>query len=97
MFGQAPKRAKPGAAAKLGRLHSIAAMMRERTFAGSFDVAGVNYHFTYTPAKGVVAGNKLQLIGGLRVSGERTNVRVAPNELHDVRRWLQAICRQEKR
>ena len=88
MFGPAQKRAKPGAAAKLGRLHSIAAMMRERTFAGSFDVAGVNYHFTYTPVKGVVAGNKLQLIGGLRVSGERTNVRVPQHELRDVRATL---------
>src|SRR6476646_8670739 len=73
MFGPAQKRAKPGASAKPATLHSIAAMMRERSFSGRFDVAGVSYSFTYSPAKAAVAGGKLQLIGGFSVIAGRPN------------------------
>lgn len=67
MFGPAQKRAKPGASAKPAKLHSIAAMMRGRSFAGRFDVAGVTHSFMYSPAKATVTGNKLQLTGDLDV------------------------------
>ena len=67
MFGPAQKRATPGAGAKTTKLHSIAAMMRERRFAGRFDFAGVTHSFSYSPAKGTVTGNKLQLTGDLDV------------------------------
>jgi hypothetical protein len=48
-------------------LHSIAAMMRERSFAGRFDIVGVTYSFMYSPAKATLTGNKLQLTGELSV------------------------------
>lgn len=88
MFGRAQKQARPGAGAKPARLHSIAAMMRERSFAGRFDVAGVGYSFTYSPAKASVAGGKFQLIGNLVVIDERPNARVPPHALPGVRATL---------
>jgi hypothetical protein len=51
MFGIVQKRARARAAAKAPKLHSIAARMRGRSFAGSFDVAGVSYEFIYSPAQ----------------------------------------------
>jgi hypothetical protein len=90
MFGPAQKRAKPGAGARAATLHSIAAMMRERSFAGRFDVAGVSYSFTYFPAKAAVVGGKLQLIGGLSVVDRRPNVHFSPHDLRDVRATLVA-------
>ena len=96
MFGQAQKRTKPGVGAKPGvsakpaTLHSIAAMMRERSFAGRFDVADVSYGFTYSPAKAAVTGGKLQLTGGLRVIDGRPNARISPHDLRDVRATLLA-------
>src|SRR5712691_2159786 len=90
MFGPAQKRQKPGADAKPAALHSIAAMMRERSFSGRFDVAGVSYGFTYSPAKAAVTGGKLQLTGALRVIDERPNPRISPHDLRDVRATLLA-------
>jgi hypothetical protein len=90
MFGSGQKRVTAKAGAKPATLHSIAAMMRERSFAGRFDVAGVTYRFTYSPAKAAVAGGKLQLTGGLSLVGERPNVRVSPRDLRDVRATLVA-------
>jgi len=89
MFGPTQIQAKPGAGAKVAKLHSIAAMMRERSFAGRFDVAGVSYRFTYSPTKGAVAGGRLQLTGGLSVSGERANV--STRNLREVRATLVAM------
>ena len=56
------------------RVHSIAALLKASHFAGSFDVAGASYKFTYSPAKAEVAGRKLQLEGRLTVTdaGGRT-------------------------
>lgn len=51
MFGITQKRAKTAAQPKL---HSIAAVMRGRSFAGRFDVAAASYEFTFAPAKAVV-------------------------------------------
>src|SRR5438552_15008303 len=67
MFGPAQKRAKPGVSAKPATLHTIAAMMRDRSFAGRFGIAGVNHSFMYSPAKATLTGNKLQLIGEFTV------------------------------
>ena len=90
MFGPAQKQAKPGVAAKSATLHSIAAMMHERSFAGRFDVAGASYSFTYSAAKAAVTGGKLQLTGSLRVIDGRPNARISPHELRNVRATLVA-------
>ncbi|MEK6286721.1 MAG: hypothetical protein AABO57_13365 [Acidobacteriota bacterium] len=49
------------------RLHSVAAVLRGRTFQGSFQVGGSSYELTYTPAKAFVVGRRLQLQGRLTV------------------------------
>ena len=81
MFGPAQKRAKPGVSAKPATLHSIAAMMRERRFAGRFDVAGVSYSFTYSPGKAAVVRGKLQLSGSFSVVDRRPNVRTSRHDM----------------
>ncbi|HLF82839.1 MAG TPA: hypothetical protein VI837_01540, partial [Blastocatellia bacterium] len=81
MFGPAQKRAKPGAGARAGKLHSIAAIMRERSFAGRFDVAGVSYRFFLSPEKAALAGGKLQLSGSFSVVNRRPNVRLFRRDL----------------
>ncbi len=84
MFGSGQKRAAAKTGAKRAKLHSIAAMMRGRSFAGRFDVAGVTHGFTYSPAKATVTGNKLQLTGDLVV------VNLPPSRPRDVRATLMA-------
>lgn len=91
MFGPAQKQTKPGAGAKAAKVHSIAAMMRERTFAGRVEVADVSYSFTYSPEKAAVTSGKLQLIGNLTVIDGRPNVRVSPHHLRNVRATLVAV------
>ena len=56
MFGIAQKRARTRAGAKAAKLHSIAAVMRGKAFAGSFDIGGGRYEFTYSPAKAALTG-----------------------------------------
>lgn len=92
MFGPTQKQTKPGASARAEKLHSIAAMMRGRTFAGYFNVGGGNhnYYFSYAPAKAAVAGGKLEIIGGLSLAGAGSNFRLPPHELRDVRATLVA-------
>lgn len=87
MFGSAQKRRPRGVGAKQPALHSIAAMMRGRSFAGRFEVAGVSYGFGYSPVKAAVVGGKLQLSGALRINNER---RVVPHDLRNVRATLMA-------
>ena len=65
--GRATQRAAGGAA----KIHSIAALQRERGFRGSFDVHGTSYTFDYSPAQAEVVEGKLQLTGRFIV--------VAPN------------------
>jgi hypothetical protein len=84
MFGSGQKRAAAKTGAKTAKLHSIAAMMRGRSFAGRFDVAGVTHSFTYFPAKATLTGNKLQLTGDLVV------VSLPPSRPRDVRATLMA-------
>jgi hypothetical protein len=50
------------------RVHSIAALLKENRFDGSFDAAGASYRFTYTPTKAVLAGQKLLLEGRLIIT-----------------------------
>ncbi len=91
MFGLEQKQGKPGAAAKTEKLDSIAAMMRERAFEGSFEVTGSNYHFSYSLAKASVADGKLDIIGGLRVVGPGTKDLHRPaHNLRNVRATLAA-------
>ena len=65
MFSQ--KRGVPNRA----RVHSLPALLTERVFAGSFEVAGALYRFTYAPARAEVVGGKLQLRGRLTVAGAK--------------------------
>ena len=88
MFGRAQRQAKAGA--KAVKLHSIASVMRERGFAGRFEVGGVKYRFTYSPASAAVAGGKLQLTGTLSVIAERANARDASRSAPNVRATLLA-------
>lgn len=87
MFGRAQKQAsKPRAgAASQAKLHSIASMMRGRSFEGRFEVGGVSYSFTYSPATAALAGGKLNLTGTLSVTGGRPNARVSPRVLRSIR------------
>ena len=57
------------------KLHSVAALLKERRFDGSFEVAGSSYKFTYAPAKAEVAGQKLQLRGRFLVTNSRGQTR----------------------
>jgi hypothetical protein len=70
LFGQSKKPLKTGA-----RVHSIAALLKGNHFAGSFDVAGASYRFTYTPTKAEVAGRKLRLDGRLTVTDAQGRAR----------------------
>ncbi|MEK6301191.1 MAG: hypothetical protein AABO41_10755 [Acidobacteriota bacterium] len=74
MFGIIQKRARARTAAKAPKLHSIAAVMRGRNFVGSFEVAGVNYEFTYSHAKavlGLVGVSTAALAGRRRLASTR--------------------------
>ena len=63
LLGQSKKSSnKTGA-----RVYSIAALVKGNNFAGSFDVAGASYRFTYTQTKAVLAGRRLLLEGRLTV------------------------------
>jgi hypothetical protein len=88
MFGRAQKRARTRAGAKAAKLHSIAAKMRGRSFEGSFDIGGINYSFTYSPARAAVAGRKLDLSGVFTVIDGRPNARVPPHSVNNVRAVL---------
>ena len=65
MFSQ-----KRGAAGR-AKIHSLPALLRERVFAGTFEVSGARYRFTYAPARAEVVGGKLQVRGRLTVAGAR--------------------------
>ena len=88
MFGRAQRQAKTGAGTKRIKLHSIASMMRGRTFAGSFEVGGKKYKFAYSPTTAAVVGAKLQLSGSFTVNGNRPNTDISPHNLSDVRATL---------
>ncbi len=81
--GRSAAQRPAGGAAKI---HSIAALQRERGFRGSFDVHGASYQFDYTPARAEVVEGKLQLIGRLSVTGSNKQTRARD----DVRATLEA-------
>ena len=53
------------------RLHSIPALARGRRFDGTFSVSGMNYEFSYAPARVSVVGRRLQFQGHLTVKDSR--------------------------
>ncbi|MGA9773915.1 MAG: hypothetical protein WBV94_33095 [Blastocatellia bacterium] len=61
------------------KIHSIAALLKERRFDGRFEVAGSSYRFTYAPARAEVAEQKLQLRGRLTVTNARGVSRTKEN------------------
>jgi hypothetical protein len=76
---------KPRGAAGQGRtangprLHSIGGVLRERNFAGQFDLSGSSYKFIYAPSKAELSGKKLHLIGRLEITGPRGQTRATDN------------------
>jgi hypothetical protein len=62
-------------AAPAARLHSIAALLTERQFTGSFDVAGSTYKFIYAPGRAEIADGRLHMLGRFAVTGPRGNTR----------------------
>ncbi|HKS40620.1 MAG TPA: hypothetical protein VJX74_08375 [Blastocatellia bacterium] len=77
LSGKADKKQK--GAAKGLKLNSMAALLKERRFDGSFEVAGSKYQFTYAPAKAQVAGERLLLRGRLVVTNSRGQSRTREN------------------
>ena len=57
------------------RLHSIPALARGRRFNGSFSEGGMNYEFSYAPARVSVVGRRLQFQGRLTVKDSRGQTR----------------------
>ena len=57
-------------------IHSIAALQRDRGFAGRFEVSGGAYEFEYIPAKAEVVNGKLNLLGDLSVTGPQKKKQV---------------------
>jgi hypothetical protein len=53
------------------RLHSIAGLLKERSFTGSFEAGGAHFGFTYLPVKASIGGQKLILEGRLTVTDAR--------------------------
>jgi hypothetical protein len=91
LFNQANKKARrqtgkatSGAARKL---YSVPVWLRERTFAGEFELGGRSYKLTYAPAHAEIADKTLQLRGRLAVNGGRANL----PQLNDVRATLAGI------
>jgi len=61
------------------RLHSIGAVLKQRNFVGSFEVAGAGYKAVYVPSKAELAGQKLQLRGRLEITDSRGQTRARDN------------------
>ena len=58
------------------RLHSIAGLLKERSFIGSFEAGGARFGFTYLPTKASMGGQKLILEGRLTVTDARGAQRI---------------------
>jgi len=69
MFEPQQGRARNGAASRQTKVHSIPAMLRDRGFAGRFEVSGVTYKFRYAPAKASLSDGKLMLEGKFSIGG----------------------------
>jgi hypothetical protein len=68
-----------GVRAKEPRIHSIAALQKERGFAGRFAVGGAAYSFEYSPARAEVTSGKLNLLGDLSVTDPQKRRQVRKN------------------
>lgn len=78
LFRQADKNSDEGLRklpARGPRLHSIAALARGRRFNGSFSIGGMDYDFSYAPARVSVVGRRLQFQGRLAVKDSRGQTR----------------------
>jgi hypothetical protein len=53
------------------RLYSIAGLLKERDFHGTFSAGGSNFNFVYAPVRSEIAGQRLLLEGELEVINER--------------------------
>ena len=73
MFGNVQRRG--GAAGSKSRLYSIAGMLEGKRFAGTFELGGSTYRFTYDPAGAEVVNRRLRLRGRLTVTDPRGRVR----------------------
>jgi len=90
MFGFGQKRAAAQTGAKPVKLHSIAGMLKGRTFAGSFGVAGRNYNFEFTPTRAAASANKLELTGSMLITDPRSNAGASPRSAGNVKATLLA-------
>ena len=81
MFGRAQKASGKQKQKQVSRvrLYSIAGLLNGRNFAGSFDVAGQSYKFTYGPAKAEIISGRLSLSGRLSVADARGQARTKEN------------------
>src|SRR5262245_19599663 len=84
MFGIEQKGAN--AAKQQAKLHSMAAVLRGRSFEGSFVAGDVTCRFSYRPTKAALAARKLELTGDLTVTDGRLNA--APHNLANVKATL---------
>ena len=82
-FNQAKKKAgrpagkatgRTGGAASARKLYSVPVWLRERAFAGEFELGGRSYKLTFAPAQAEVADKTLRLRGRLTVSGGRADL-----------------------
>lgn len=69
------------------KLYSMAALMRGKNFAGSFETAMGKYDFTFAPRAASFVSGKLELTGSLSVSSGRGTRR----EVRDARATLLAL------
>ena len=70
MFEPEQGRARNGAASRQTKVHSIPAMLRDRSFAGRFELSGVTYKFKYVPSRASLSVGKLMLEGKFSIGGE---------------------------
>ena len=57
------------------RLHSIAGLLKDKTFQGAFSVGSSAFDFAYVPSKADIAGQRLLLEGQLVITNGRGAVR----------------------
>jgi hypothetical protein len=78
MIQRGDKKAAAGIVKKIEpiRLHSIAGLLKERSFVGSFEAGGSRFGFTYLPVKASISGQKLILQGRFTVTDARGTPRV---------------------
>jgi hypothetical protein len=62
---------KKGAQRRAIRLHSVAALLKERRFEGSFELNGLKHTLVYAPARAEAQGGKLRLQGRLSITNPR--------------------------